>query len=171
MGSPISDDGYGTGALSSDSGREEGPYLSDFSEARVEWDPYLAASPPNETWMESAGAGGDPSPVQPPSSNASWAEFSEPGQLGIGMMRGVVNGVVPNGMELFFKSIKHNASTDAFTRRQGLFPLPVDVAGWDERQSDQGGQSREISAWTNLICLALNKMAGWTTEVRRQPWL
>ena len=30
MASPISDDGYGTGALSSDSGREEGPYLSDF---------------------------------------------------------------------------------------------------------------------------------------------
>ena len=43
-----------------------------------------------------------------------------------------------------------------------------DVASWEKKHSTLGGRSQEVSAWTNLVCLALNKMAGWNAEVPPQ---
>ena len=92
----------------------------------IESDPYSIVGEPASNEMEFVGAGGDQSSRQPSSSrNLSWAQFSNPGALGRSLGLGVVTGVLPKGMEEFFKKVKHNASTDAFQRRQGLFPLPV----------------------------------------------
>ena len=105
MGSPISDDGYGTGPSSEE---EEGERNSSHRVIEIFLSSGLIGT---HIWMllhpaiigrRSLAPGATRLP--PPSSNLSWADFSEPGQLGVGMMQGVVNGVVPNGMELFFKS-------------------------------------------------------------------
>lgn len=130
-------------------------------------DPNLAGEP-SDNLTEPAGAGSDPSPVPPSSSNLSWAQFSEPGVLACNLVRGAARGVHPKGMEPFFKTVKHNASCDAFQARHGLFPLPVDLMrpaqnGWEKDPVDP-----RVTSWTQLTCLALNKLSGWSGAVPTQ---
>ena len=130
----------------------------------VLWDPYMDHA---EIEMEPDGAGDDHFPVQPSSSNFGWAQFSTPGLLGSRLAHGAVSGVLPKGMESFFKQVKHLASSDALPRRQGLFPLPVDFPSAASEVNESSGAA-QVTAWTNLICLALNKLAGWTKPVPSQ---
>ena len=125
-------------------------------------DPYLMASEPCLNETELVGAEGDQPLLQPSSSpNLEWADFSVPGALGRSLAVGVASGVFPKGMEEFFKAVQHNASTDAFTRRRGLFPLPVDFSKIAPCSSDTEMASLEVTAWCNLVSLALNRLAGW----------
>ena len=158
------DDGYQSASLvggtPSDAEEQSG--------TEVDWDPYgIPLQPaPNET--EPDGAEGDQSLVPPSPSNLVWASFSSPGPLAAELVRGAVSGVIPKGMEALLKQVKHYASSDAFCRRQGLFPLPVDFS--IKGTGPESGPSRdfEVHAWTQLICLALNKLAGWSGPIPRQ---
>lgn len=149
----------------------EGRYEPDGPERPIDefevavWDPYLTAPLPAGNVTGPAGAGSDPSPEQPSSSNLGWARFSEPGAFACSLVAGAARGVYPKGMQSFFSSVKHNASSDALTRRHGLFTLPVDLMALSKQGLDMSLQGRSVSAWTQLICLALNKLAGWKGPV------
>ena len=155
MGSPILERECREDSLSLASSNELAEKLESLMDPVALSDPYLGVYESSPNRKEPAGAGSDPSPLQPSPSNLAWAEFSEPGALGCSLVEGAVTGATPQGMDEYFNMVKHNASTDASCRRQGLFPLPVSF-----KKPTEGSPS-PVSAWTDLICLALNKLAGW----------
>ena len=92
------------------------------------------------------------------SGKKSFADFSCPGDLGQRLVNGIFLGDLPNGMEMLFHQVKHFASTDAFSRHQGIFPLPVQ---WQPVSSlDDPCRAPGVQAWLSLTCHALNLLSG-----------
>eukprot|EP00435_Cladocopium_sp_Y103_P049961 s280_g15.t1 len=90
--------------------------------------------------------------------NLGWASFAEPGSLGLALAAGAVSDGVPWGMEQFFKLVKHTTSSDVLLGRPGIFPLPVVFQERGCASIDDGAAA--VQAWLNLLCLALNQLAG-----------
>eukprot|EP00438_Fugacium_kawagutii_P018907 Skav236693 [mRNA] locus=scaffold847:329297:333620:- [translate_table: standard] len=90
--------------------------------------------------------------------NADWASFSSPGELGMRLREGIINGCLPKGMEDFF-NVKHNASSGATKLKKGLFPLPVDFSV-DHNAMACSEREAAASPWLPLVCHGLNTLAG-----------
>ena len=130
-----------------------GPYLTGLSETLV---PPVAHVGPFEPFSNADQLG-----VAPSWSNWSLAGCANPGVFAVKLVEGISQGQFAVGMEAFFKEVKHNASSDAIHRRQGLFPLPVSFVSCLDFSEDHQKDEQEVQAWLALTCYALNGLAGW----------
>ena len=96
----------------------------------------------------------------------SWAAFDSPAQLGNWLQRGDTAGDVPHGLSTLFEWVKHTASQDASELRPGVFPLPMVFEPRDEAPYLEGALPG-VQAWVNILCLGLNRLAGWKKKAPR----
>ena len=95
-----------------------------------------------------------------------WADFESPAQLGLRLQAGGLAGALPHGLFELFECVKHTASSDAYFKRSGIFPLPVDFSSGGDSPHCPGA-TPEVKAWVNIVCLALNLLSGWKRRCPR----
>lgn len=93
-----------------------------------------------------------------------WADFESPAQLGLRLQAGGLAGALPHGLFELFECVKHTASSDAYFKRSGIFPLPVDFSSGGDSPHCPGA-TPEVKAWVNIVCLALNLLSGWKKKM------
>ena len=117
-------------------------------------DPYGGRLPGLAGEMPADRAGAFESPVRV-FPNETVAAFATPGALGITLAEGIGHGIVPKGMNSLLQMVEHTTPIGVSTPLKGLFPLPVCFS-----REFQTGDACETSAWLQLVCHGLNRLAG-----------
>ena len=94
------------------------------------------------------------------------ANFRWPHEFGQVLAEGLFHDRLPKGIFELLCEVKHFASSDAFFRGRGIFPLPVNFSPVSSHLVD--GEAPGVQAWLALVCLALNHLSGFKKPAPRE---